>query len=241
MGRVVDELNGMTGKAQALAVLALQPGASEEDVLRAYKALAAPLKRGLTRAVSLDEKNRQRRELRRFVEARDAALGRKRETGMGSEAGAAQILDKLDGISTEHPDRDLAIRGMGLASDASDAVVLALYTDWYRALTRALGAASTDTSMRRIQHARMKMQGLRVFIFDWWDDDEDESDSDYVSDVADVTEDSQDSDKFAAAIDAESSAALRRLGGASFTSEDLAIGSAEPETDTDAFNDLKLE
>jgi hypothetical protein len=124
---VVDENDGMSGRARALTALGLRQGASEADILLAYKTLAAPLKRGLTSAVSLDEKNKQRKDLRRYVEARDAALGRTRETGKGAEAGASTVLEKLDGISTERPDRDKAVRVMGLAPDASDADVLALY------------------------------------------------------------------------------------------------------------------
>jgi hypothetical protein len=89
--------------------------------------------------------------------------------------------------------------------------------------------------MRRIQLARMKMQGMRVFIFDWWDDDEELSEP-----APEFEEDSADPDKFAEAIEAQTSAVLRRVAGVSFTSEDLAIGEseAEPETATDSLADL---
>lgn len=233
IGGVVSERSGKIGKAAALEVLGLGPDAPEQEILRAYKALASPLKRALTSALSLDQKNQQRKQLKRFVEARNAALGRTRETGTGAELSAAPILEKLDGISTERPDRDTAVRAMGLAANAPDADVLALYKVWYRALTRALGAASTGDSMRRIQLARMKMQGLRVFIFDWWDDDEDSATNN--------PDGSLESSTFEAAMDVHTSAALRQATGASFTTEDLVIPGAEPETDSDAFGDLDLD
>jgi len=199
---VVQDGHDALSRQEALAILGVESTATEAEIMRAYKAMSAPLKRSLTSAVTVEDKDRFRALLRRCVRARDAALNRERRAEPQPAIALDAILGPLSGLSFQGLARVDALLAMGLGPDATDDQVRTAFTDRYRILTRHLSSSADAQVMRELQDARYKMRRLRAELL-----------ADDAADVrteVPVADDSGDTDEVIVEADAAASAAQPR-------------------------------
>ncbi|MEE8104071.1 MAG: hypothetical protein V3T86_00900 [Planctomycetota bacterium] len=147
-------------RPEALSLLGVSSTATEAEVMMAYKAQSGPLKRALTSAATVGEKDRYRTLLRRCVRARDTVLGRKSRPEPQFTIAVDTILGALSNLSFRGLDRAGALRAMGLGPDGTDDQVRTAFAERYRALTRSLAASADAREMYQLQEARLKMRRL---------------------------------------------------------------------------------
>jgi hypothetical protein len=147
----------------------LEDDASEEEVMRAYRARAAPFKRKLLQAVSAREKNAFRDALRTLVIQRDVALDREPRSdwqGSGLGVSSRELLEELAAIGSREPDLAGACHLLGVSAASSVELVEENYQLRLRALRRVFARADGEQEMLRIRDAARVLEAVRRLVLD---------------------------------------------------------------------------
>jgi len=168
---------GSTGseftRDEALGILGLSGAVTGDRILQAYRLLSQPLKRLVVTATSVDDKDRRRQQLRDLMAARDVALGRpvqRRAEGLAVEWRVA--LARLEHVGEGAVDRAGALKALELNDMATDERMRTEFRLRYRALTRALGSAESESLMRALREARLKLRRVRAVLLGGASDDD---------------------------------------------------------------------
>ena len=147
----------------------LDDDASEEEIMRAYRARSAPFKKKLLQAVSAREKNAFRDALRTLVIQRDVALDREARSdwqGHGLGVNSTELLEELDSIRGGAPDLARACRVLGVSAASPAAHVEESYGLRLRALRRVFARAAGEQEMLRIRDAAKVLEAVRHVVLE---------------------------------------------------------------------------